>query len=152
MYHIHPATPPRSAQDRTHAVIYGVITAGVPHAEAAPFAREERIFIPPHFRRPGIAAYRVAGNSMDDGTPDSIHDGEHVLVDTHDISTSYGRVYAVRTAWGEVIAKRLGLYHGRRALLSDNPDVAPIVELAEYMIIGRLYAVHEGGERFRFVR
>lgn len=146
------ALPAHSAHSYTPVFVYGVITAGRPGVGASPFTRAERIYIPPQLRRGGLAAYRVSGHSMDDGTPESIDEDEYVLVDTHDISTSYGRVYAVRTASGDVIVKRLQLHKGRRALISDNKTIKPITDLQDYEILGRVYAVYEGPDQFRFIR
>ncbi|WP_169736997.1 LexA family protein [Deinococcus pimensis] len=132
--------------------VYGVVSAGTPSGPSG-FDRTDRLYlpIPRELDRPGLEIYQVTGHSMDDGTERGIRDGEYVLVDRHDLFTRYDKVYAWIDPWNELIAKRLGLYHGRRALLSNNRDYDPITNIRDYRMLGRIYAVYTDDTHLRRV-
>lgn len=140
-----PFTPHEYAQNITRLRPSGIITASPAIAEAAfDFYDAPALELPRAQLRGVTRVYQVCGHSMDDGSEHAIRDGEHVLVDTADIYTRYGGVYAYSCPENAVIAKRLGLHKGVRALLSDNPEYPPITRyrLEGIVPLGRIYAVY----------
>lgn len=99
---------------------------------------------------------QVVGNSMDDGTPRCIPHGSLVLVDTQDMEFHQmrrGYVYVFVAPDGATVAKKYDLYRGKYALISLNPDFAPIVDFrrAGYEPVGLLYAVRENETQIRYI-
>lgn len=97
-------------------------------------------------RRPSAEAYLVIGNSMDP----TISEGEIVLVDPNDAFNTH-RPCAFQTPNGVIVKRRGVAGGGRNALLSDNPTVAPMFDLADVKAIGCVYAVYLGPKLVRYV-
>ncbi|PYE51032.1 S24/S26 family peptidase [Deinococcus yavapaiensis] len=93
------------------------------------------------------------GEHAGDGSDDAIRHGDYVLVATQDLTTVYGAVYAFSCSNGATIVKRLGLYRGNRALLSDNPKHKPITRygLEGIVMLGRVYGVYVAPGQVRWV-
>lgn len=111
--------------------VVGVANGGKPHDYAIPVKHS--------LVRPSTRAFCVEGNSMDDGSENSIRDGDWVLVDTSLTDRDNGRVYLVEIFGDGMTVKRLRRVESRWVFLSDNPGGESIRE-SDALIIGQVYA------------
>ncbi|ADV68469.1 S24 family peptidase [Deinococcus maricopensis] len=130
------------------ATILGFISAGVP-LDATPFERLGRLTVPRAYRRPGMFAFAVTGDSMTAPGGAGLPHGAYVLVDTHDLITQTGHVYAFCLPGGEYVAKRLRLHRGRPAMYSDNPTYPPAPLTPDVRRVGRIYATTLDGDTYQ---
>ncbi|WP_051935337.1 S24 family peptidase [Deinococcus sp. YIM 77859] len=131
------------------APLLGFISAGNP-LDPTPFTTRRRIPIPPGFRRFGMFVFQVDGNSMTLPDGSGLPHGSFLLVDSHDVISQEGHVYAFRLADGSLVAKRLRLRAGRPAMYSDNPSYSPIVLDREVRRCGRVYAFSLDGRTWEY--
>lgn len=138
--------PPRRSVPHKAAIV-GFICAGKPSV-GSPFERQGMLAVPAGYRRFGMIALQVQGDSMTLPDGSGIPDGAYVLVDTKQELSRDGYVFAFRLEDGEYVAKRLRLYQGRPAMYSDNPtyDPVPIGRGVERM--GEIYAFSTNGVDF----
>lgn len=127
------------------ALLRGSVSAGMP-LDPAPFIARRFYRVPHEFRRFGMYALVVDGNSMTDQEGGGLPHGCLVLVDGHDIMTDRGHVYAFQRQDGTHMIKRLDLHEGRPALFSDNPEHRPIRVDATLCNAGKVYAVSLDGK------
>ena len=130
------------------ATILGFISAGVP-LDPSPFERLGRLTVPRAYRRSGMFAFAVTGNSMTTPCGTGLPHGAYVLVDTHDLITQSGHVYAFCVPGGDYVAKRLRLHRGRPAMYSDNPDYPPVAITPDVRRVGRIYAATLDGATYQ---
>ncbi|HEX2863135.1 MAG TPA: XRE family transcriptional regulator [Deinococcales bacterium] len=81
----------------------------------------DRFPLPTDQATPGVQLYRAAGDSMTTNDPDSIRDGDVLIVDTNDREPRDGQVYAVRIIGNGVTVKRIVRLADQWWLFSDNP-------------------------------
>lgn len=99
----------------------------------------KNIEVDPQFVRSTTRAYLVLGDSMDNGTRDSIADGDVVLINEGDCDLKDGKTFIVKVPGNGVLVKRVRTYpDGETYLTSDNPNYRPI-RPDEAQIIGRVY-------------
>lgn len=132
-------------------VVSGVLQCSVPVSpvddDELAFDFTPSITLAPSQYRFGARALVVAGSSMDDGGPKAIRAGDIVLASPHDyVYSGRNRVAVFETPNGYV-GKRRGLVGGKLALLSDHPDVEPILDLEGFKYIGVVYAIYQGPKR-----
>lgn len=129
------------------APVWGFISAGNP-LDSEPFTSIRRLPVALPFRKFGMVAFRVSGNSMTLPDGDGLPHGAWVLADRHDLITSDGHLYAFRLSDGSMIVKRYRLYRGRPAMHSDNPDYEPVQITSSIRNIGRVYATSLDGKNW----
>ncbi|MFC6660045.1 S24 family peptidase [Deinococcus multiflagellatus] len=97
-------------------------------------------------------AFQISGDSMTlpDGT--GLVQGAWVLVDSHDLFTSDGHVFAFRMPDGSLVAKRYRLLGGRPGMYSDNVAYAPQRLNADIRNQGRVYAYSVDGQAWAFTK
>lgn len=129
------------------APVWGFISAGSP-VDPAPFQPIRKLPIPVSFRRFGMLAFRVTGDSMTlpDGT--GLREGDWALVDRHDLCTDRGWLYAFQLADGSMVVKRYWLHYGRPAMFSDNPAYLPNQIDSSVRNSGRVYATSSDGRNW----
>lgn len=141
----------RYAQNQIPLCVSGYIYASKPISdEEYNFIARREIYLPTSVRWGHLDAYEVVGRSMERPDGSGIRHGEVVIVRIGDIESRYGTVYALSHETAGLILKRLDLRHGRRVLLSDNPDVKPITRLNEFSRLGKIVGVVSLEGAFRF--
>lgn len=91
--------------------------------------------------RPGCRAFKVTGDSMYNG-PESIQDGDRVLVDTRILQLQERKVYVFEIIGDGYTVKRARLFGNEWWMVPDNPDpkYTPLRE-SEVVVIGQVYKV-----------
>lgn len=98
------------------------------------------ILVDPEFVRGGnTRAFRVVGNSMDNGSDKAIKDGNWVLVDTSLTEPIPGRVFLLEVIGDGMTVKRLRKIDGEWRFASDNPEVDEAWRDDQVDIIGEVY-------------
>ncbi|MHA0042984.1 S24 family peptidase [Deinococcus sp. PEB2-63] len=133
------------------APVWGFISAGNP-ADPAPFQPVRRVPIPPPFRRFGMLAFKVTGDSMTHEGEHGLREGSWVLVDQKDLCTDRGWLFAFQLEDGSMVVKRYNLHHGRPAMHSDNPDYPPVRLTGAVRNRGRVYATSPDGVTWHAVK
>lgn len=72
--------------------------------------------------RPSTRAFEVQGDSMNMGTPDSIRDGDWVLVDTALTEPVAGKIFLLKIDGDGLAVKRLRRIGGDWLFVADNPE------------------------------
>lgn len=129
------------------AAVLGFISAGSA-VDPDPFRRSERLPIPAPFRRFGMFAAQVDGDSMTLEGGAGIVAGCFVLVDARDVMTDRGQVYAFQVEDGALVVKRLDLHQGRPAMHSDNARYPPTPLDRHVRNLGRVYAYSLDGRHW----
>lgn len=94
--------------------------------------------VPVEVYRRGMAVYEVQGNSMNRGTPDSLQDGDYLLVDRNMTTFQDGKVYVVEIIGDGMTVKRARKLNGTWYLMSDNP-VHESFKVSEVRVVGQVY-------------
>ena len=89
--------------------------------------------------RPGAVAFEVHGDSMDDGTPDAIRDGDLVLVDASLTDLAPGKVYLVELPGQGLMVKRLRRVGDALWFMSDNPINGSFPAEDAVRVVGQVY-------------
>lgn len=126
------------------APLVGFISAGLA-LDPSPFQRRVTFPIPLGFRRFGMFALQVDGDSMSLPDGGGLPHGCYALVDRRDVLTQYGHVFAFRMPDGSMVVKRLRLRAGRPAMYSDNPAHGPTLLDSSMRNMGRVYATSLDG-------
>lgn len=129
------------------APVWGFISAGSP-TDPAPFQPLRKLPIPVGFRRFGMMAFRVTGNSMTSPDGGGFREGDWVLVDRHDLCTDRGWPFAFQLHDGSMVVKRYRLHCGRPAMFSDNPAYPPVHIDSGIRNYGRVYATSPDGRNW----
>lgn len=130
------------------APVWGFISAGNP-LDPEPFSQFKRIPIPMGFRRFGMVAFQVTGDSMTLPDGSGLPHGCWALADRYDLLTDAGQLYAFRLEDGSMVVKRYRLWQGRAAMHSDNPAFEPIKIDRTIRNCGRVYAVRLDGRSWQ---
>lgn len=87
----------------------------------------------------GAIAFEVQGNSMDDGGPDAIRDGDLVLVDASLTDLVPGKVYLVELPGQGLMVKRLRKVGNDLWFMSDNPENGSWPAEDAVRVVGQVY-------------
>jgi repressor LexA len=112
----------------TLAPILGIASAGRPFDYPVPIEVYRR----------GMAVYQVQGNSMNTGTPDSLQDGDYLLIDRNITSFQDGKVYVVEVIGDGMTVKRARKLNGTWYLMADNPAHESF-KVNEIRVVGQVY-------------
>jgi len=123
--------PPILPDGYTMIPVVGAANGGKPVEYSVP-VRDE-------IMRPGAIAFEVQGNSMDDGGPDAIRDGDLVLVDTSLTDLVPGKVYLVELPGQGLMVKRLRKVGDDLWFMSDNPENGSWPAEDAVRVVGQVY-------------
>ena len=113
--------------------VRGLASAGKP-------VDTETFLVPKSAWRPGCESYRVEGDSMTTADPDSLRDGDTVLVDTGLRTLMDGKIFMVEIIGDGYCIKRARKLGSRWYLMSDNPDPRyPPLQPKEARVVGLVY-------------
>ncbi|WP_288482410.1 S24 family peptidase [uncultured Deinococcus sp.] len=133
------------------ASVWGFISAGSP-SDPAPFQPIKKLPIPQGFRRFGMLAFQITGDSMTLPDGSGFREGDWVLVDRHDLCTDRGWLFAFGLQDGSMIVKRYWLHGGRPAMCSDNPAYDPVKIDSSVRNRGRVYATSRDGRNWMMTK
>lgn len=85
----------------------------------------------------GLELYQADGDSMTTGDPRSIHSGDILYVNSHDLTLRDGQIYAVRLHDNGVVVKRARKLGRQFWLTSDNPAHEPF-QPTDATVLGRV--------------
>ena len=115
------------------APILGAVNAGLPHDYP----------VPSKLYRACTGVYQVQGESMTTGDPDSIQDGDWLLIDRSVTEIQDGKVYVFEILGDGYTVKRARKFNGAFYLVSDNPE-HPSFKPSEVRVIGQVYYAFGG--------
>lgn len=94
--------------------------------------------VPSEIYRPNMVILQVAGESMTTLAPDSLRDGDWLMVDTTVKSLKENELFVLEIIGDGYTVKRARKLNGDWLLMSDNPEY-PILKQSEVSIIGIVF-------------